>query len=162
MNNALYPATRTTKVLYFSGFFCASNNVSRVTTLNCICIPFWSKYERMSAENLVNPDIPASAEGWNFWFKSVPFEATPCSSLATEFAVAVGPFTSLPDAGPIPSARGVNANLPSGVAPVCPPRGTFADTGYKPAWKIPPRGFLYFSTSFVYEFATARANISAS
>ena len=28
-------------------------------------------------------------------------------------------------------------------------RGTFADTGYKPAWNTPPRTFLYFSTSLV-------------
>ena len=53
----------------------------------------------------------------------------PCSSFATELAVAVGPFTSLPDAGPIPSARGVYASLPSGVAPVLAPSGTLADTG---------------------------------
>ena len=42
---------------------------------------------------------------------------------------AVGPFTSLPADGETPSATGVNASLPSGVAPVCAPSGTFADTG---------------------------------
>ena len=47
----------------------------------------------------------------------------------TEFAEAVGPFTSLPADGETPSATGVYANLPSGVAPVLAPRGTFADTG---------------------------------
>ena len=47
----------------------------------------------------------------------------------TEFADAVGPLISLPAAGPTPSAIGVKAGLPSGVAPVCAPSGTFADTG---------------------------------
>ena len=61
--------------------------------------------------------------------KSVPFDAMKWSSFATEFADAVGPFTSLPAAGETPSATGVYAYLPSGVAPVCAPRGTLADTG---------------------------------
>lgn len=44
---------------------------------------------------------------------------------------------------------GVPAKRPSGVAPVCAPKGTLADTGYKPAWKIPPRGLWYCSNGFV-------------
>ena len=47
--------------------------------------------------------------------KSVPFDAIPWSSFATEFAEAVGPFTSHPAVGETPSAIGVPANLPSGV-----------------------------------------------
>ena len=96
-------------------------------------MPFWSKYALIIAANFCKPSIPLNAEGWNFWLRSVPFEAIPWSIFATELRVAVGPLVSLPAAGPIPSAIGVPASLPSGVAPVCAPSGTFADTGYKPA-----------------------------
>ena len=61
--------------------------------------------------------------------KRVPFEQMPWSSFATEFAEAVGPCVSNPAEGETPSATGLNAYLPSGVAPVCAPSGTFAETG---------------------------------
>ena len=73
--------------------------------------------------------MPLRAEGWNFWLKRVPLEAIMWSSRAAELQAAVGPWVSRPWAGPTPSAIGVLASLPSGVAPVWEPRGTLAETG---------------------------------
>ena len=42
---------------------CASSSVCLSTTLNCMCIPFWSKYPRISATNFSSPSLPESADG---------------------------------------------------------------------------------------------------
>jgi len=44
------------------------------------------------------------------------------SILLADFITEVGPLTSIPCTGEIPSDKGVNAFLPSGVAPVTFPK----------------------------------------
>mgnify|MGYP000344592020 CR=1 FL=1 len=45
----------------------------------------------------------------------------------TDLKTAVGPSMSVPDDGELPSATGVNAFLPSGVAGTTAPLGTLAE-----------------------------------
>ena len=72
--------------------------------------------------------------GVSFWFKSTPPRILSVGSLAIELKTAVGPATSVPDEGELPSsvpdegelpsARGAPAFRPSGVAGTTAPEGT--------------------------------------
>jgi hypothetical protein len=54
-------------------------------------------------------------------------------SFETDLNTAVGPSVSVPDVGEHPSATGVKAFLPSGVAGTTAPEGTFDDMLEVPA-----------------------------
>ena len=72
-------------------------------------------------------------EGESFWLSSTPPMIFAVGSLATDLKTAVGPLTSVPDVGELPSATGVKAFLPSGVAGTTEPFGTLAEMLEVPA-----------------------------
>ena len=67
---------------------------------------------------------PASIWGVSFWFRSTPPKMSIVGSLAIDVNTAVGPCVSVPWVGEQPSARGVQARRPSGVAGTTEPEGT--------------------------------------
>ena len=71
--------------------------------------------------------------GESFWFSKTPPIIFSVGSLETDLNTAVGPRISVPDAGELPSATGVNAFLPSGVAGTTEPLGTLAEILEVPA-----------------------------
>ena len=61
----------------------------------------------------------SKVDGLSFWFKSTPPRILSVGNLPNELNTAVGPNVSVPDDGLAPSANGVHAFRPSGVAAVC-------------------------------------------
>ncbi len=71
--------------------------------------------------------------GVTFWLSKTPPVISLVGSFATDFRTAVGPFRSDPWLGEHPSARASPFFLPSGVARVPAPWGTFAEIDEVPA-----------------------------
>mgnify|MGYP006961795351 CR=1 FL=1 len=69
----------------------------------------------------------ASEDGDSFWLSRTPPSILSVGSFETDLKTAVGPRVSVPEVGEQPSATGVNAFLPSGVAGTTDPEGTFAE-----------------------------------
>ncbi|MNF04902.1 hypothetical protein D3C80_2045160 [compost metagenome] len=71
--------------------------------------------------------------GLSFWLSSTPPRIAAVGSLPMELNTAVGPRRSDPEDGLAPSASGVRARRPSGVAMVAAPNGTLAEMEEVPA-----------------------------
>ena len=72
-------------------------------------------------------------EGESFWFSKTPPMILFVGSFDTDLKTAVGPSMSVPEVGELPSASGVKAFLPSGVAGTTEPEGTLEEILEVPA-----------------------------